>query len=199
LQISLILGLRLLININTIQKRYRINNFIKISPVRVIDEDGKNLGVLETGQALKLAFERGLDLIEIAPTARPPVTKIMDFGKFKYEEERAQRQHRTKQKEVETKGIRIGYTTGKHDLEIRASQAEKFLKEGNKVKIDMVLHGREKALRDFARKKFEEFLRIIPNGEFEMEIKRTPQGFLTVMHALAPKKQKTKEADEKSL
>lgn len=145
---------------------------------------------METGQAIALAFEKGLDLIEIAPTARPPVTKIMDFGKFKYEEEKAQRQHKTKQKEVEVKGIRIGYTTGKHDLGLRAAQAEKFLKEGNKVKIDMVLHGREKALRDFARKKFEEFLKMIPNGEFEMEVKKTPQGFLTIMHAApSPKKQ----------
>ena len=152
-----------------------------MSPVRVIDEAGKNLGVLDTGEALKIAQERGLDLIEIAPTARPPVTKIMDFGKFKYEEEKKERQHKTKQKEVEIKSLRVGFTTGKHDLELKSSQAQKFLEAGDKVKIDMILKGREKALRDFAQKKFDGFLAMIPNAEFEMGPKRTPQGFIVVI------------------
>ena len=93
----------------------------------MIDESGKNLGIMDTAEALRLARERGLDLIEIAPTVRPPVTKIMDFGKLKYEEEKRARKQRTKQKEIEIKSLRIGFTTGKHDLELKAKQAQKFL------------------------------------------------------------------------
>ncbi len=167
--------------LNPIQKRYRTNQYIRITPVRVIDENGQNLGIMETADAQKLAEERGLDLIEIAPTVRPPVTKIMDFGKFKYEEEKKERQQKTKQKEVELKNIRIGFTTGKHDLELKAKQIREFLADGNKVRIDLLLRGRQKALRDFAYGKFGEFLDMVPNKEFESEVKRTPQGFITVI------------------
>lgn len=128
-----------------------------------------------------MAHERGLDLIEIAPTVRPPVTKIMDFGKFKYEEEKKERKSKSKQKEIELKNIRIGFTTGKHDLELRVAQILKFLKEGNKVKIDMILHGREKSLRDFAKQKFDGFIAMIPEIRFETETKKTPQGFMAVI------------------
>jgi len=139
-------------------------------------------------EALKIAQERGLDLIEIAPTASPPVVKIADFGKFKYERERGEREHRSKQKEVETKMLRIGYATGTHDLEMRASQAKKFLGGRNKVRIDMVLRGRQKAHRDFARKRFEEFLALIPDHEKEAPIKSTPQGFTVSIHTAGQKK-----------
>jgi len=105
----------------------------------------------------------------------------MDFGKFKYEREKGEREHGKKQKEVELKGIRVGFTTGKHDLGIRVKQIEKFLAEGNKVKIEMILRGREKALRDFARKKFDEFMAMIPEKAFDVEPKRTPQGFIAVI------------------
>ena len=139
-------------------------------------------------EALRIAQERGLDLIEIAPTAQPPVVKIADFGKFKYERERGEREHRSKQKEVETKMLRIGYATGTHDLEMRASQAKKFLEDRNKVRIDMVLRGRQKAHRDFARKRFEEFLVLIPGHEREAPIKSTPQGFTITIHGAVQKK-----------
>lgn len=128
-------------------------------------------------EALKLAQERGLDLIEIAPTANPPVVKIADFGKFKYERERVEREHRGKQKEVGIKMLKIGYKTGKHDLERSAGQAKKFLEAGDKVRINMVLRGREKAHRDFARNRFEEFLTLIPEHAVDSPIKSTPQGF----------------------
>ncbi|OHA00211.1 MAG: translation initiation factor IF-3 [Candidatus Sungbacteria bacterium RIFCSPLOWO2_12_FULL_41_11] len=163
------------------QKRYRTNQYIRISPVQVIDESGKNLGVMDTYEALRIAQERGLDLIEIAPTVRPPVCKIMDFGKFKYQREKGEREHGKKQKETEIKSLRIGFTTGKHDLELRAKQAEKFLAEGDKVKIDMILRGREKSLRDFAQKKFGQFLEMIPEKELEQALKRTPQGFIAII------------------
>ena len=148
----------------------------------MVGPDGKNLGVMETAEALRLANEQGLDLIEIAPTVSPPVCRIMDFGKFKYEREKGEREHGKKQKESELKGIRIGFTTGKHDLEMRAKQIEGFLKDGDKVRIDMRLRGREKAHGVLAMEKFKEFLGMIP-GEFTLESppKRFPQGFIAII------------------
>jgi len=165
-----------------IQKRYYINQYIRVSPIRVIDEEGKNLGVLETAEALRIAQERRLDLIEIAPTANPPVCRIMDFGKFKYEREKGEREHGKKQKEVEVKAIRIGFATGRHDLELRANQAKKFLERGDKVKIDLRLRGREKALGRVALQKLKDFLSMVPI-EFNMEYppKRFPQGFISII------------------
>lgn len=152
-----------------------------MTPVRVVGEDGKNLGVMETPEALRLAEEKGLDLIEIAPTAKPPVCRIMDFGKFKYEREKGEREHGKKQKEVEVKGIRIGFTTGKHDLEMRAKQAQKFLEEGNKVRIDMRLSGREKAHGHLALQRFNQFLEMIREFTLESPPKRFPQGFIAII------------------
>lgn len=157
----------------------------------MVDDKGQ-LGVMPIEEALKIAQERGLDVIEISPTANPPVVKIADFGKFKYERERGEREHRSKQKEVETKMLRIGYATGLHDLEMRANQAKKFLEGRNKVRIDIVLRGREKAHRDFAKKRFEEFLALIPGHEKEAPIKSSPQGFTVTIHGLT----QTKKADE---
>src|SRR3989338_2130499 len=115
-----------------------------------------------------MAEEKKLDVIEIAPTANPPVVKIMDFGKFKYAESRKEREHRPKgERSSEVKMLRVGFKTGRHDLEMRAKQADEFLREGHKVKVDMVLRGREKALRDFARKRFQEFLTLIPEHALE--------------------------------
>lgn len=147
----------------------------------MVDEDGKNLGTMETPEAFKLAQERGLDLIEIAPTANPPVCRIMDFGKFKYDREKGEREHGKKQKEVEIKGIRIGFTTGKHDLELRAEQAKKFIERGDKVRIDMRLRGREKAHGNVAYQKFTEFLEMIGEYTLELSPKRFPQGFIAII------------------
>lgn len=148
----------------------------------MIDENGKNLGVIPTTEALRLAGERGLDLIEIAPTANPPVCKITDFGKFKYQREKGERERGKKQKDAEVKGIRIGFATGKHDLELRARQTEKFLKEGHKVRIQMKLVGREKAHGALAFKKFSAFLDMIAAEFFvEMPPRKLPQGIFAVI------------------
>lgn len=132
-------------------------------------------------EAFRVAQERGIDVIEIAPTANPPVVKIMDFGKFKYEEAKKEREHKPKSEHSEIKMLRIGFKTGKHDLEMRVRQAGEFLTEGHKVKINMVLRGREKALRDFARRRFQEFLALIPGYELEQDIKSTPQGLTVIL------------------
>lgn len=150
----------------------------------MIDETGKNLGIIETWKAIEMARDRNLDLIEIVPSISPPVCKIMDLGKFSYQEEKKERAQKIKQKGGEIKGIRFGMNTSPHDLEIKANQIEKFLKEGNKVKMDMLLRGREKALRDFASQKFSEFLKIIKQKtefKIEQEQKRTPRGITALI------------------
>ena len=137
---------------------------------------------METAEALRIASGEGLDLIEISATANPPVCRIMDYGKFKYEREKGEREHGKKQKESELKGIRIGFTTGKHDLEMRAKKIAEFLAGGDKVRIDMRLRGREKAHGTLAMEKFREFLTMIP-AEFTLESppRRFPQGFIAII------------------
>ncbi len=143
---------------------------------------GKNLGEMLLEEAFKIAQEQGLDVIEIAPTAKPPVVKIMGFGKFKYAEAKKEREHHPKEKhQSEVKVLRIGFKTGKHDLEVRVRQAEEFMHQGHKVKVDMMLRGREKGLRDFARRRFQEFLTLIPGHELEQGVRSTPQGFTAIL------------------
>ncbi|OIO50780.1 MAG: translation initiation factor IF-3 [Parcubacteria group bacterium CG1_02_44_65] len=164
------------------QKRIRTNEWIRVSPILLIDEKGRNLGVVETSKALQMSRDKGLDLIEIAPQAQPPVCRIMDYGKYKYEQSRKERGQKAKQKQVEIKGVRIGLGTGKHDLEIRARQAEKFLSKGDKVRVEMILRGREKALLNVAFDKLNEFIKMIPvEVKIEQEIKKQPRGLATVI------------------
>lgn len=147
--------------------------------MQVVDETGKNLGVLDTYKALQMARERGLDLVEIAPTARPPVCKITEFGKYKYQQAKKEQKQKAKQKKVEIKGIRIGLSTSPHDLEHKAKQTEEFLTKGNKVRIEIKLRGREKAHQDLAREKLNNFLKLIPvEHKIEEEPKKNPVGMV---------------------
>lgn len=124
----------------------------------VIDDQGNHLGEMPTTQAQSLAQERGLDLVEVAPMARPPVCKILDFGAFLYQQERQQRKAKAQQKKVELKGVRLGFGMGKGDKERQQKLAMKFLEEGHKVQLEMRLRGRENAHKDFARKQVEAFM-----------------------------------------
>jgi len=147
--------------------------------VQVVDENGKNLGILDTYKALQIAKERGLDLVEIAPTAKPPVCKIIDYGKYKYQQEKKEQKQKAKRKEVEVKGIRIGFATSLHDLEHKAKQAGEFLAEGNKVRIEIKLRGREKAHLDLAKEKLNDFLKLIPvEHTIEEQPKKNPIGLV---------------------
>jgi len=129
-------------------------------------------------EALRMAQEQELDLVEVAPLAKPPVCRIMDYGKFQYQQAKMDRSSKAKQKKVEMKGIRIGIRTDSHDLEFKKNQAEKFLKKGDKVKIEIILKGREKAHQDLARTNLDNFIKMIsvPYGT-EQPIKRFPGGF----------------------
>lgn len=127
----------------------------------VVNEENDQLKSMKLGDALSLALEKDLDLVEVSPNAIPPVCKIMDYGKYLYKLTKQKRQHGARQKKVEIKGIRLSVRTEKHDLEFKAKNILKFMKKGNRVKIDMVLKGREKANKDFANEKFNDFLQII--------------------------------------
>ena len=114
----------------------------------VIDDTGTALGQMETDKALALAQSKGLDLVEIAPMARPPVCKILDFNAFLYQQEKLLRKSKAHQKRVELKGIRLTFKMGEHDREVRLRQSRAFLDDGHKVQLEMRLRGRENALAD---------------------------------------------------
>ncbi|MFH1460905.1 MAG: translation initiation factor IF-3 [Patescibacteria group bacterium] len=164
------------------QPRTRINYWIKTSPIRLIDEDGQNLGVVETSKALQMAREKGLDLIEIAPNIQPPVCRIMDYGKYQYQKSKKESEQRSKQKRTEVKGIRISLRIGQHDLETRTKQAEKFLNKDHKVRIEIILKGREKSLIDMAKEKLNQFIETIPlETKIEQEIRKQHRGLSVVI------------------
>jgi translation initiation factor IF-3 len=123
----------------------------------VIDEEGNQLGIYTTQDALRLAYERGLDLVEVAPNAVPPVCRLLDFGKFQYEKQKKDREARKAQKIIEMKEIRLRPRTGEHDLDTKVRQALSFLEEGSKVKVTVRFRGREITHPEIARDQLEEF------------------------------------------
>ncbi|MCS6961379.1 MAG: translation initiation factor IF-3 [Deltaproteobacteria bacterium] len=134
---------------------YRVNRQIKAHQVRVVDTDGKQLGIMKIDEALSLAEEKGLDLVEVAPNATPPVCKILDYGKFKYMEQKKEAQARKKRSVIEVKEIRLRYNTDVGDLETKIRLAEKFLDEGNKVRFNMRFKGRELNFNQLGQKKLD--------------------------------------------
>ncbi|MEK7642879.1 MAG: translation initiation factor IF-3 [Patescibacteria group bacterium] len=146
----------------TLIQKPRINHQIRVPEVRVIGEDGSNLGVQPTANALELALASGLDLIEISPTAQPPVVRIMDRGKYQYQLDKEARQARKKSKEIEIRGIRVRLGTGLNDLILKAKKAEEFLSDGDRVQIQMTLRGREKGInKDFVHERLKKLLEAI--------------------------------------
>lgn len=127
----------------TTDKRVRVNRQIRISPIRLITEDGEQAGIVPVEQALAMAEEEGLDLVEVAPNARPPVCRIMDYGKFKYEEARKAKKAKKKQHTVHVKEVKFRPGIEDHDLEFKLRHARRFLEEGNKVKATMMFRGRQ--------------------------------------------------------
>ena len=130
----------------------RVNQQIRISPIRVIGADGSQLGVMPTDQALQQARDAGLDLVEVAPTVKPPVCRIMDYGKFKYERSKKLSQHTH---QTRTKEIRLRPKTGDHDIETKIRQAIGFLKHKDKVQVSVLFRGREMAHIDEGRRVME--------------------------------------------
>jgi len=128
----------------------RVNRMIRIPKVMVVDDDGEQLGVMDTAEAVNLAEDKGLDLVEVAPTARPPVCKIMDYGKFKYEQSKKARKARQASHTVKIKTIQFRPKTDDHDYQFKKKHIISFLEAGNKVKIVMRFRGREISHMDLA-------------------------------------------------
>lgn len=160
---------------------YRINNQITAPELRVIDETGNHLGIMSKEAALKLAEEKSRDLIEIAPTAKPPVAQIISFDKFRYQKEKEfKKQQLVQKKTAELKHIRISPRASQHDLRIKANLVEKFLQAGHKVEINLFLRGREKGNKDWGLLKLKEFLKIINiSHKVTLEPKFVGRGFVT--------------------
>ncbi|MCX6725822.1 MAG: translation initiation factor IF-3 [Candidatus Shapirobacteria bacterium] len=131
-------------------KFYRINQYIQAEKVRVVDEEGAQIGIMNFQEALRKAQEKKLDLIEVGPKAVPPVCRIIDFKKFKYLEAKKEQEEKKKNKKTEIKEIRLGLFMADNDLNFRLNHVEKFLKDGNKVKITLKLRGRQIAKKDLA-------------------------------------------------
>jgi translation initiation factor IF-3 len=125
--------------------------------VRLISDDGEQMGIVSIESALALAEQKMLDLAEVAPNVRPPVCKIMDYGKYQYHQKKIETKHRKMQKKAEIKGIRLGFKTGDHDIETKIKQAKKFLEEGNAVKVALIFKGREAMYRNLAEDKMKKF------------------------------------------
>ena len=161
----------------------RRNYLIRAPQVRAIDEKGQNIGVIDTKEAIKLAEEKNLDLIEISKKTNPPIAKIMDYGKYVYKLEKKERETRENQSTLNvTKGIRISIRTSEHDLEIKATLVDKFLKKGYKVKVELLMRGREKGLKDLADKKIEKFLQTLKEPyAIDQEPKRHPRGMFFML------------------
>ncbi len=160
----------------------RINDYIRVPEVQVIDTNGTQLGILPTPEALSRAQAVELDLVEVAPNAKPPVVRIMDYGKYLYQKEKASKQTKSPINEVKT--VRITFRAGEHDLGVRVKQTEGFLQKGNRVKIELKLRGREKAygMRDLVQKKMNEFIAKIQTQHIiEQSGKRSPVGDIVML------------------
>lgn len=121
----------------------RVNRRIRVPEIRVIDEEGEQLGIIPTLQALRRAEALGLDLVEVQPRAKPPVCKIMDYGKYKYEQSRKLAESRKKQQQIELKEVKFRPKTGEHDFEVKLKNLRRFLEKGNKGKVSVMFRGRE--------------------------------------------------------
>ena len=126
-------------------KEMQINEEIRDKELRVIDADGEAIGIMSAAEALKIAEEKNLDLVKIAPQAKPPVCKIMDYGKYRFEQTKREKEARKNQHVIEIKEIRLSLNIDKHDFETKVNHAKRFLESGNKVKVSIRFRGREMA------------------------------------------------------
>jgi translation initiation factor IF-3 len=164
----------------------RINERIRIREIRVIGADGSQLGIMTPQEALEKAYALGFDLVEVAPEARPPVCKIMDYGKYRYEQSKKEREARKKQTIIQVKEIKMRPKTEEHDFQFKLRHAERFLKEGNKAKVTMMFRGCEMVHMDLGMKlllKFAEGLKELAHVEQQAKVEGRAMSMI-----LAPKR-----------
>ena len=162
--------------------QHRINDRIRAQQVRVVDGDGEQVGIQPLQQALSLAQERQLDLVEIAPQAEPPVCKLIDYGKFKYQLQKKESEAKKKQTDNAVKELKIGYRTEIGDLKTKMRQARNFLSSGNRVKISMRFRGREKAFVHLGKEKLEQIVEQLSDvaNVYERNLRSRSQVYITV-------------------
>jgi translation initiation factor IF-3 len=182
-------------------KDLRINEQIRVREVRLIDGDGEQRGVLPVTEAIQLAQDAGLDLVEIAPNANPPVCKILDYGKYKFEQEKRNRESKKKQKLLKMKEIRMQPKIEKHDMEFKAKHIRTFLEEGNKVKVTVRFRGRELAHTELGRVVLEKILELLGDS-FIVDRPPAMEGrfmsmILNPKVSNKPKQKQSKESDSK--
>ncbi|HUJ19339.1 MAG TPA: translation initiation factor IF-3 [Nitrospirota bacterium] len=162
-----------------------MNHMIKVKEVRVISSEGEQLGVMETRDAVRKAEEAGLDLVEVAPTAKPPVCRIMDFGKYKYEVAKKAHESRKHQTVILMKEVKLRPRTDEHDVQFKTNNIKRFLEDGNKVKVSVMFRGREMAHTEHGRAVLE---RIVADLQNEAVVEQQPRmEGRNMMLYLAPK------------
>src|SRR6201997_2090741 len=173
----------------------RINDRIRAREIRVIDENGEQLGIMQPFEALKIARERGLDLVEVSPTAVPPVCRIQDYGKFLYEKDKSERAARKKQKVIVVKEVKFSVTVDEHDYQTKKNQAVRFLTEGDKVKASLRFKGRQMSHRDLGYKIINRLITDI--GEAGL-VEFMPRMEGTTLHAILAPSRKADQAPRKT-
>jgi translation initiation factor IF-3 len=148
---------------------------IRVREVRVVDEEGQQLGILPIQEAMRLAYERNLDLVEVAPNAMPPVCRLLDFGKYQYERQKKEREARKAQKIIEIKEIRLQPRTAEHDMDVKVRQTLVFLEEGSKVKVAVRFRGREITHPEIARDQLVQFVEKV-GGAAVVEVEPAMEG-----------------------
>jgi translation initiation factor IF-3 len=170
--------------------RVRINHQIRVPELRVITDDGQNLGIISISEALKKAQEMNLDLIEISPNAIPPIAKIMDYGKFQYTEKKKLKDSKAKIQNIELKSIQVKIGTDEHDLVLKAGKASEWLKEGHRVRLNLFLSGRAKYLNQtFLKERMDRMLKLITE-EYKIAepVQKSPKGLSTVIERVIKSK-----------
>jgi len=169
--------------IEALSKQIRINNQIRAKELRVIGPEGENVGVISKEEAIKQAEEAGLDLIEISPQAKPPVAKIMDYGKFLYDQKKKAKVAKAKAHTVEVKNVQVKLATGEHDLALKARRASKWLKGGDRVKLELFLRGREKYMdATFLKERLNRIVNLITEDfQIAEPVKKVPKGYAMIV------------------
>ncbi len=172
-------------------KKQQVNEDIVAEEVRVIDQDGKMIGVLPIDEAINIARDANLDLVNVSPNAVPPVCKVLDFGKFQYELQKKEKQSKKNQKQMQVKEVRLSVSIENHDVEVKARTASKFLQSGDKVKVSMRFRGREREYMAKAYGVMDKFSDLVSEyGEIDKKPKM--EGRNMVMF-LSPKKENNKK------
>jgi translation initiation factor IF-3 len=180
------------------QKVNPVGEEITANELRVIDENGEQAGIMLREAALSLAERRGLDLVLISPTAKPPVAKVMDFGKYRYDQQKREKEAKKKQRVIEIKEIRLSTFIDQHDLDVKANMAKRFLTDGDKLKVSLRFKGRERGRTDRGFEVMDRFVEVIK--EYGLPEKRPAlegRSLIMIVNPVPPKKEKVSKPEDK--